>query len=98
MCQEQLTDSAKQVARSVDHVVNTAESVCDDEPSKCDLREAATAVSKALDDLLRHIKRGAGGTKVQEVDTILIATDRLSSSMGDTPEMVRSMVKYYIGE
>ena len=88
-CQEQLTESAKHVARSVDHVVNTAEGVCDDEQSKSDLREAATAVSRALDDLLKHIKRGAKGRKAEEVDTILTATDRLFGSMGDTPEMVR---------
>ena len=64
-CQEQLVDSCKQVARSVDHVVTTADDVCDDEPSLGNLREAATAVSRALDDLLKHIRSsGARGNQV----------------------------------
>lgn len=88
-CQEQLIDSAKIVARSVDHVVNTAENVSDHEGTKSDLRQAATAVSRALDDLLQHIRRGARSKKVEEVHVILNATDQLFNSMGDTPEMVR---------
>ena len=89
-CQEQLVEAAKQVAKSVDGVVETAQNTCNDENSLGDLNAAATAVSKALNDLLDHIKHGAHGQKgVDEVDTILTATDRLFSSMGDTPEMVK---------
>ena len=45
-CQEQLVESAKQVSRSVDHVVSTADDVCDDDASLGDLRDAAAAVSR----------------------------------------------------
>ena len=89
-CQEQLVEAAKYVAKSVDGVVGTAQSACKDDASLQDLGSAATAVTKALDDLLQHIRRGGpGGREVQEVDTILTATDRLFSSMDDTGEMVR---------
>ena len=66
------------------------QSVCGDEQSLSDLGAAATTVTKALNDLLQHIKTGSGrDQEVREVDTILTATDRLFSSMGDTPEMVK---------
>jgi len=89
-CQEQLVEAAKQVAKSVDGVVDNAQDTSADDASLRDLGTAATAVTKALDDLMKHIKRGAGhGTEVDGVDSILVATDRLFSSMGDTPEMIR---------
>ncbi len=55
-----------------------------------DLGAAATAVTKALNDLLQHIKRGVGEERtVDEVDTIMVATDKLFSAPEDTGEMVR---------
>ncbi|KAK2151018.1 hypothetical protein LSH36_379g01082 [Paralvinella palmiformis] len=89
-CQEQLIEAAKHVAKNVDCVVENAQSVCKDEKMLMDLGAAATEVTKALNDLLNHIKQGTGPAKeVAEVDTILTATDRLFGSMGDTPEMVK---------
>ena len=44
-------------------------------------------VSKALNDLLNHIKHG-GHIDDDAVDAILSATDKLFNSMGDAPEMV----------
>ena len=94
-CQEQLVDAAKLVAKSVDSVVGTAQGACQDDKALQGVKEAATSVTKALNDLLQHIKRGVPIEKHQTidgrdaVDTILTATDRLFGSMGDTPEMVR---------
>ena len=81
--------SAKQVARSVDDVVATADDVCTDDASLGDLRGAAEAVTRALDDLLNHVRGGGRSRQVKEVETIQSATDQLMSSMGDTNEMVR---------
>lgn len=65
-CQEQLVEAAKYVAKSVDGVMDTAQEACGDEPTLQDLGAAATAVTKALNDLLQHIKHG------REVWTLLL--------------------------
>ncbi|KAL3884759.1 hypothetical protein ACJMK2_024867 [Sinanodonta woodiana] len=93
-CQEQLIEAAKMVAGSVEGVVDSSQMASRDEKLLQDLGTAATAVTQALNDLLQHLKKGAGPTKVQEtheqaVDTILTVTDRLFSSVGDAHEMVK---------
>uniref|UniRef100_A0A8W8NJ43 Talin-1 n=1 Tax=Magallana gigas TaxID=29159 RepID=A0A8W8NJ43_MAGGI len=93
-CQEQLIDAAKGVAHSVEGIVEAAQQSCHDDKLLADLGAAATAVTQALNDLLQHIKKGAGPTAAGEshedaVDTILTVTDRLFSSVGDAHEMVR---------
>ena len=64
-CQEQLIEAAKMVAQSVEGVVDQAASVTQDEKVLQDLGGAATAVTQALNDLLKHIKLGAGPAKVR---------------------------------
>ncbi|XP_065934860.1 talin-1 [Magallana gigas] len=93
-CQEQLIDAAKGVAHSVEGIVEAAQQSCCNGKLLGDLGAAATAVTQALNDLLQHIKKGAGSTAAGEshedaVDTILTVTDRLFSSVGDAHEMVR---------
>ncbi|WAR29544.1 TLN1-like protein, partial [Mya arenaria] len=93
-CQEQIIESAKMVAQSVEGVVDQAASVTQDERLLQDLGGAATAVTQALNDMLKHIKLGAGPAKASEsqeeaVDTILTVTDRLFSSVGDAHDMVK---------
>jgi talin len=63
-CQEQLIESAKMVAQSVEGVVDQAAAVSQDEKLLRDLGEAATAVTQALNDMLKHIKLGAGPARV----------------------------------
>ena len=63
-CQEQLIEAAKMVATSVEGVVDTAAAASQDEKLLQDLGSAATAVTQALNDLLQHIKLGAGQAKV----------------------------------
>ncbi|KAK3096284.1 hypothetical protein FSP39_025308 [Pinctada imbricata] len=93
-CQEQLIEAAKGVAQSVEGIVEASQQACRDDKVLMDLGAAATAVTQALNDLLQHIKKGAGPTKANEsheeaVDTILTVTDRLFSSVGDAHEMVK---------
>ena len=64
-CQEQLIEAAKLVAKSVEGIVAAAQSACGDDNVLQDLGSAATAVTRALNDLLQHIKKAAGPTKVQ---------------------------------
>nr|XP_034319727.1 talin-1-like [Crassostrea gigas] len=92
--QEQLIDAAKDVAHSVEGIVEAAQQSCRDDKLLADLAAAATGVTQALNDLLQHIKKGAGPTAAGEshedaVDMILTVTDRLFSSVGDAHEMVR---------
>lgn len=93
-CQEQLIEAAKQVAHSVEDIVEAAQVACRDDKLLQDLGSAATAVTQALNDLLQHIKKGAGPTQAgesheQAVDTIITVTDRLFGSVGDAHEMVK---------
>ncbi|XP_076439084.1 talin-1-like isoform X2 [Babylonia areolata] len=93
-CQEQLIEAAKLVARSVEGIVSAAQSACQDDSLLQDLGGAATAVTRALNDLLQHIKKAAAPAKAQEqheegVDTVINVTDRLISSTGDAHEMVK---------
>lgn len=66
-CQEQLIESAKLVANSVEGIVESSQTVCRDDRLLQDLGGAATAVTQALNDLLQHIKRGAGQTQVRDM-------------------------------
>ncbi|CAN7981389.1 unnamed protein product, partial [Ixodes pacificus] len=93
-CQEQLTEASKEVAKSVDSIVATCEDATQEQPLLGDLRAAAARVSHALEELLLLV-RGAPERRARAsahdgaLDTILDATDRLFSSTGDAPEMVR---------
>lgn len=94
-CQEQLTEASKEVGKSVDAIVASCEEATRQEPLLSDLRAAAAQVSRALEELLLLIRgapeRRARATTAHDgaLDTILDATDRLFSSTGDAPEMVR---------
>uniref|UniRef100_A0A8W8NXB7 Talin-1 n=1 Tax=Magallana gigas TaxID=29159 RepID=A0A8W8NXB7_MAGGI len=93
-CQEQLIHATKGVAHFVEGIVEAAQQSCRDDKLLADLGTAATTVTQALNDLLQHMKKGAGPTAAGEshedaVDTILTVTDRLFSSVGDAHEMVR---------
>ena len=66
-CQEQLIEAAKLVAKSVEGIVSAAQSACNEDNLLQDLGSAATAVTRALNDLLQHIKKAAGPTKVRLV-------------------------------
>ncbi|XP_077996572.1 talin-1-like isoform X2 [Glandiceps talaboti] len=94
-CQEQLVEAAKLVAKSVEGVVDSSQNACDEEDLLKGVGEAATAVTKALNDLLQHVRRGTeqATPSVDKYDgvceTVLTATDKLFSSMGDASEMVR---------
>ncbi|XP_074594271.1 talin-1-like [Brevipalpus obovatus] len=94
-CQRQLTETCKEVSRSVERTIRTCESAVQDEALNKDLQEAATAVITALNSLLAHI-RTVGDRRTSKspesdgaVDIIFDATDRLFSSTGDASEMVR---------
>ena len=56
MCQEQLIEASRLVAKSVEAVVQSSQSATTNEKALSELGSAATAVTKALNDLLQHIK------------------------------------------
>merc|ERR1719193_2036756 len=88
LCQEQLIEAARDVAKSVDGCVTTCNDVCRDESSLNELGKAAGDVTKALNDLLNHVKDG-GPDKIPDImDQIMIASGDLIASH-DSGEMVR---------
>ncbi|XP_064472172.1 talin-2-like isoform X2 [Ornithodoros turicata] len=93
-CQEQLTEAAKEVGKSVNNIVYTCQESTGDDRLLADLRGAAASVTQALSELLLLIRtaperRARVSQHDEPLDTILDATDRLVSSTGDAPEMVR---------
>lgn len=92
-CQEQLMAAVREVAHAVEGLVTICNDSCTDEHLLRELSQAASEVTRTLNDLLNHIKLGTrekARESVQEgaVETILIATDRLFASTGDAAEMV----------
>uniref|UniRef100_T1K2Z5 I/LWEQ domain-containing protein n=2 Tax=Tetranychus urticae TaxID=32264 RepID=T1K2Z5_TETUR len=94
-CQKQLTEACKEVARAVENVLKACQLSCKDPKLLLDLREAAAAVTRALNELLDQVRLYGShrAKKVTEndgaVDTIIDATDKLFSSTGDAGEMVK---------
>lgn len=92
LCQEQMVEAAKLVSSSVDGVQGACFDATEDDSHRSKIKDAATAVSDALNNLLNHIRDGAnrkGGQFDHACDDILNATDKLFNSMGNAGEMVR---------
>lgn len=94
VCQEQLIEAGKLVAKSAEGCVEASKAATSDDQLLKQVGVAATAVTQALNDLLQHIKQHAtGGQPIgrydQATDTILNVTENIFSSMGDAGESER---------
>ncbi|XP_043934374.1 talin-1 [Protopterus annectens] len=93
VCQEQLIEAGKLVAKSVEGCMEASQAATNDEHLLKQVGVAATSVTQALNELLQHIKQYATGQPLgrydQATDTILNVTENIFSSMGDAGEMVR---------
>ncbi|XP_053719450.1 talin-1 isoform X2 [Synchiropus splendidus] len=94
VCQEQLIEAGKLVAKSVEGCVEASQGATNDEGLLKQVGVAATGVTQALNELLQHIKQYAsGGYPIgrhgEATDRILDVTENIFSSMGDAGEMVR---------
>uniref|UniRef100_A0AAY4DR41 Talin 1 n=1 Tax=Denticeps clupeoides TaxID=299321 RepID=A0AAY4DR41_9TELE len=94
VCQEQLIEAGKLVAKSVEGCVEASHGATNDEQLLKQVGAAATGVTQALNELLQHIKQYArGGQPIgrhgEATDRILDVTENIFSSMGDAGEMVR---------
>ncbi|XP_048581539.1 talin-like isoform X2 [Nematostella vectensis] len=95
MCQEQVVESAKQVAKAVEDTEGACKGACDPDSENMNvLIDAAQGVRDALNALLKKVREGGErpteGEKYGETcDDILGATDRLFNSMGNAGEMVK---------
>nr|XP_032800405.1 talin-2-like isoform X4 [Petromyzon marinus] len=76
-CQEQLMEAGKLVARAVEGCVQASQDATEEEELLRQVGEAATAVTQALNDLLRHVRQyaasltgraGPGGREEDEED------------------------------
>ncbi len=87
-CQQHLIDAAREVARAVEGILAVCQQSCRDEKLINNLKQAAGDVTAALNDLLAHIKDGAGRNRAVEsvheaaVENILAASDRLFAAQG----------------
>ena len=88
LCQEQLVESAKDVAKSVEDCVHTCRDVCYDDPSLRELGQSATDVTRALNDLLNHVKDGHADKIPDIMEQIMTASGELIASY-DSGEMVK---------
>uniref|UniRef100_A0A671YE02 Talin 1 n=1 Tax=Sparus aurata TaxID=8175 RepID=A0A671YE02_SPAAU len=94
VCQEQLIEAGKLVAKSVEGCVEASQGATNDEGLLKQVGVAATGVTQALNELLQHIKQYASGAHPigrhgEATDRILDVTENIFSSMGDAGEMVR---------
>ncbi|XP_041914583.1 talin-1 isoform X5 [Alosa sapidissima] len=94
VCQEQLIEAGKLVAKSVEGCVEASQGATHDEQLLRQVGAAATGVTQALNELLQHIKQYASGGQPigrhgEATDRILDVTENIFSSMGDAGEMVR---------
>lgn len=88
VCQEQLIEAGKLVAKSVEGCVEASQGATSDEQLLKQVGVAATGVTHALNDLLQHIKQYASGSQPigphgEATDRILDVTENIFSSMGD---------------
>uniref|UniRef100_A0A673HV67 Talin-1-like n=1 Tax=Sinocyclocheilus rhinocerous TaxID=307959 RepID=A0A673HV67_9TELE len=94
VCQEQLVEAGKLVAKSVKGCVEASQGAANDEQLLRQVGVAATGVTQTLNELLQHIRQYASGGQPigrhgEATDRILDVTDNIFSSMGDAGEMVR---------
>ncbi|KAL0181900.1 hypothetical protein M9458_021275, partial [Cirrhinus mrigala] len=88
VCQEQLIEAGKLVAKSVEGCVEASHGATNDEHLLKQVGVAATGVTQALNELLQHIRQYASGGQPigrhgEATDRILDVTDNIFSSMGD---------------
>ncbi len=88
LCQEQLVEAAREVAKSVEGCVTTCRDVSHDEPSLRELGGSAQEVTRALNDLLNHVKDGHTDKIPDIMEQIMTASGELIASY-DSGEMVR---------
>ncbi|XP_068221988.1 talin-2 isoform X2 [Palaemon carinicauda] len=93
-CQSQLIEAAKEVGRAVEGMVQVCQRATQDDVLLRDLSQAAAEVTRALNELLNHIKtagehRGRLSVHDEAVETILISSEKLFASQGNASEMVR---------
>lgn len=93
-CQSQLIEAAKEVGRAVEGMVQVCQRATQDEVLLKDLSQAAGEVTRALNDLLNHIKtageqKGRLSVHDEAVETILVSSEKLFASQGNASEMVR---------
>ncbi|XP_014862707.1 PREDICTED: talin-1 isoform X2 [Poecilia mexicana] len=94
VCQEQLIEAGKLVAKSVEGCMEASQMATNDEGLLKQVGQAATGVTQALNELLQHIKQYAsGGHPIgrhgEATDCILDVTEKIFNAMGNAGEMVR---------
>uniref|UniRef100_A0A8C4QNG4 Talin 2 n=1 Tax=Eptatretus burgeri TaxID=7764 RepID=A0A8C4QNG4_EPTBU len=96
LCQEQLFESSKLVARAVECCARTSRDATTNEAMMQQVASATGDVTQALNALLRHVRLLSAGSSGAALgpydhasDTILTATQSIFNCTGDASEMVR---------
>ena len=87
VCQEQLIEAAKEVARSVEGCLYACKDCSGSESSLSDLSKSATEISKALNDVINHIKGGTEDKIPEIMEGIILTSDQICSS-NDAAEQI----------
>lgn len=90
-CRDQLVDACRQVILAVEQLLKDSEMCKDDDAAVGDLREAARLVTRAVEDLLAHLKAGPKRRteSTHVVETAITSVDRLVTESGPANEMIR---------
>ena len=88
VCQEQLIEAAKDVARSVEGCIYACRDGVDSSVSLTDLSKAASDVSKALNDVISHVKGGHDDYLPEIMERITVAADTIFAS-NDSNEQIQ---------
>lgn len=88
VCQEQLIEAGKLVAKSVEGCVEASQNATNEEGLLKQVGQAATGVTHALNELLQHIKQYASGGQPigrhgEATDCILDVTEKIFNAMGN---------------
>ena len=90
VCQEQLIEAAKDVARSVEGCIYACRDGCDSNASLIDLSKSASDVSKALNDVISHVKGDHDDYLPEIMERILMASDAIFASKDSSEQIQQS--------
>ena len=95
ICQEQLIEAGKEVARAVEGCIYACRDGCDSDAPLRDLSKLASEVSKALNDVISHVKGGYEDYLPEILETILSAADQIfrSNDPGEQVQQSRAIAQ-----
>ena len=92
VCREQLIEAAKEVARAVESCLYATKDCGGSESSLSGLSTSATEISKALNDVISHIKGGTEDKIPEIMEAIILTSDQICSSNDSGEQIAHSRI------